>query len=107
MSTGMCTIFVAVAGSVRSSIMSCQRSTTCASLRSIRCLSVIRWLRCGKPSVMRRSRRRAAPDDRGKRLNNVEALRQGTDAFVLLIHHTGKEEAKGARGHSSRKGAAT
>ena len=47
-----------------------------------------------------------APDDMGKLLNNVEALRQGTDAFVLLIHHTGKDEAKGARGHSSLKGAA-
>ena len=42
-----------------------------------------------------------APDDMGKLLNNVEALRQGTDAFVLLIHHTGKDETKGARGHSS------
>ena len=47
-----------------------------------------------------------APDDMGKLLNNVEALRQGTDAFVLLVHHTGKDEAKGARGHSSLKGAA-
>ena len=47
-----------------------------------------------------------APDDMGKLLNNVEALRQGTDAFVLLIHHTGKDETKGARGHSSLKGAA-
>ena len=47
-----------------------------------------------------------APDDMGKLLHNVEALRQGTDAFVLLIHHTGKDEAKGARGHSSLKGAA-
>ena len=46
-----------------------------------------------------------APDDMGKLLNNVEALRQGTDAFVLLIHHTGKDETKGAR-HSSLKGAA-
>ena len=47
-----------------------------------------------------------APDDMGKLLNNVEGLRQGTDAFVLLIHHTGKDETKGARGHSSLKGAA-
>ncbi len=47
-----------------------------------------------------------APDDMGKLLNNVEALRQGTEAFVLLIHHTGKDETKGARGHSLLKGAA-
>ena len=45
------------------------------------------------------------PSDMSKLIGNVDALRQGTEAFVLLIHHTGKDETRGARGHSSLKGA--
>ena len=46
------------------------------------------------------------PDHMGELLKNVERLRKRTEAFVLLIHHTGKDEAKGPRGHSLLKGAA-
>lgn len=47
-----------------------------------------------------------APDDMTKLINNVDALRKATGAFILLIHHTGKDETRGARGHSSLQGAA-
>lgn len=39
-------------------------------------------------------------DDMGTLIRNVDAVREATGACVLLIHHSGKDAAKGARGHS-------
>ncbi len=38
-------------------------------------------------------------------VRNVDQLRQQTGAAVLVVHHTGKDAAKGARGHSSLRAA--
>ena len=35
----------------------------------------------------------------------VDAIRQATGAHVMIIHHCGKDEARGARGHSSLRAA--
>lgn len=41
-----------------------------------------------------------APDDMGALVSNMDTIRQATHASVLFIHHSGKDTAKGARGHS-------
>jgi hypothetical protein len=41
-----------------------------------------------------------APDDMGALVANMDAIRQATGAFLMFIHHSGKDAAKGARGHS-------
>ncbi len=41
-----------------------------------------------------------APDDMGALVTNGTAIQQATRAAVAWIHHSGKDEAKGARGHS-------
>jgi hypothetical protein len=46
-----------------------------------------------------------APDDMGALIQNVDRLRQATGATVLLVHHSGKNQAAGARGHSSLRAA--
>jgi hypothetical protein len=46
-----------------------------------------------------------AGPDMGALLRAVEALRDATGAHVMLIHHTGKDASRGARGHSSLFGA--
>jgi len=38
-------------------------------------------------------------------IKNVDAIRQATRAHVMIVHHTGKDAAKGARGHSSLRAA--
>jgi hypothetical protein len=38
-------------------------------------------------------------------IKNVDAIRLATRAHVMIIHHTGKDAAKGARGHSSLRAA--
>lgn len=38
--------------------------------------------------------------DMGALVKNVDRLRQATDAHVMLVHHSGKDRARGARGHS-------
>lgn len=43
--------------------------------------------------------------DIGKFVANVDRIRQATGAHVLIIHHSGKEIARGARGHSSLRAA--
>lgn len=43
--------------------------------------------------------------DMGTFIKNIDLIRQHTGATVLVIHHTGKDTKKGARGHSSLKGA--
>lgn len=40
------------------------------------------------------------PEDMGALVKNVDRIRVACSAAVMLIHHTGKDAAKGARGHS-------
>lgn len=41
-----------------------------------------------------------APDDMGALVMNTDRIRDQTGAHVQFIHHSGKDAAKGARGHS-------
>jgi hypothetical protein len=45
------------------------------------------------------------PTDMTAFINNLDALRDFTGAHVLIVHHTGKDAAQGARGHSSLRAA--
>lgn len=45
------------------------------------------------------------PEDMTAFINNVDALRDHTGAHMLVVHHTGKDAAQGARGHSSLRAA--
>ena len=38
-------------------------------------------------------------------IRNIDAIRETTQAHVMLVHHTGKDTARGARGHSSLRAA--
>lgn len=40
------------------------------------------------------------PDDMGALVRNIDRLREATGAAVLLVHHSGKDASRGARGHS-------
>jgi 5S rRNA maturation endonuclease (ribonuclease M5) len=44
-------------------------------------------------------------EDMGALIRNSDRVRQTAGAHVMLIHHTGKDEARGARGHSSLRAA--
>jgi len=44
-------------------------------------------------------------EDMGRVVKRVDALREKTGAHVMLIHHTGKDAAKGARGWSGLRAA--
>ncbi len=46
------------------------------------------------------------PQDMGDLIANADRIRQETGAAVAFIHHSGKDEARGGRGHSSRLAAA-
>lgn len=46
-----------------------------------------------------------ASEDMGRALANAMVLRRATGAMVLLVHHAGKDLARGARGWSGLKGA--
>lgn len=41
-----------------------------------------------------------ASTDMGALVKNVDRLRHSTGAHVMLVHHSGKDRARGARGHS-------
>src|SRR5690606_1496170 len=41
-----------------------------------------------------------ASTDMGALVRNVDALRRKVRAHIMLVHHSGKDRAKGARGHS-------
>ena len=41
-----------------------------------------------------------APEDMGGFVRNIDYIRQQLPAHVIVIHHSGKDGAKGARGHS-------
>lgn len=43
--------------------------------------------------------------DMGAFVRNVDVIRDKTSAHVMVIHHSGKDRAKGARGHSSLRAA--
>ena len=47
-----------------------------------------------------------SPDDMGAFVRNCDQLRMETKAAVLVIHHAGKDDSRGARGHSLLKAAA-
>lgn len=38
-------------------------------------------------------------------IRNLDAVREATGAHVMVVHHTGKDAARGARGHSSLRAA--
>ncbi|CAM3934324.1 AAA family ATPase [Paracoccus yeei] len=42
-----------------------------------------------------------APTDMTAFVGNVDRIREATEAHVMVVHHTGKDIAKGMRGHSS------
>lgn len=46
-----------------------------------------------------------APDDMGKFVSACGAIREAGDTLVLVVHHSGKNTAAGARGHSSLRAA--
>lgn len=46
-----------------------------------------------------------ASEDMGALVSNMDTIREATGAMVLFIHHSGKDTAKGARGHSSLRAA--
>ncbi len=46
-----------------------------------------------------------APDDMGKYVASCGAIREATETHVMVIHHCGKDAARGARGHSSLRAA--
>ncbi|MDR4305655.1 AAA family ATPase [Chelatococcus sambhunathii] len=41
-----------------------------------------------------------ASTDMGAMVKNLDAIRQATSAHLMVVHHSGKDRAKGARGHS-------
>jgi len=43
--------------------------------------------------------------DMGAFIRNVDVIRTATGAHVCIVHHTGKDTARGARGHSSLRAA--
>jgi hypothetical protein len=45
------------------------------------------------------------PEDMTAFIANVDALRDYTGAHTMIVHHTGKDAAQGARGHSSLRAA--
>lgn len=47
-----------------------------------------------------------APEDMGKFIGNIDAIRAATGAHVIIIHHSGKDATRGMRGHSALLGAA-
>ncbi len=46
-----------------------------------------------------------ASEDMGALVQTGDMIRQATGAHLTWVHHSGKEQAKGARGHSSLRGA--
>ena len=46
-----------------------------------------------------------ASDDMGRMVDAATAIMEATGSTVMYVHHSGKEESKGSRGHSSLKAA--
>lgn len=47
-----------------------------------------------------------SPQAMGAFVRNIDLIRQATGAHVLVVHHSGKDDARGARGHSLLRAAA-
>lgn len=45
------------------------------------------------------------PEDMTRLIGNLDTLRDLTDAHIMVVHHSGKDTAAGARGHSSLRAA--
>ena len=45
------------------------------------------------------------PEDMTRLIGNLDALRDLTDAHIMVVHHSGKDIAAGSRGHSSLRAA--
>ncbi len=45
------------------------------------------------------------PEDMTGFVGNIDRLRQGVKAHFAIVHHTGKDKAKGARGHTALRAA--
>lgn len=46
-----------------------------------------------------------SPEDMGAVIARAADIARATGAFVMIVHHSGKDESRGARGHSSLKAA--
>lgn len=46
-----------------------------------------------------------SPEDMTAIVGNCDRIRDATGAHICIVHHSGKDEAKGARGHSSLRAA--
>jgi hypothetical protein len=46
-----------------------------------------------------------ASDDMGAFVTNIDRIRAASGAHAMVVHHSGKDQAKGARGHSSLRAA--
>lgn len=46
-----------------------------------------------------------APTDMGVMVKHFDVIRAATDAHVMIVHHSGKDQARGARGHTSLRAA--
>ena len=46
-----------------------------------------------------------APDDMGALIGGADVVRRATGTCVGLLHHLGKDESRGARGHNSLRAA--
>jgi len=46
-----------------------------------------------------------SPVDMGNIVRNLDAVRNACRAHIMIVHHTGKDKARGARGHSSLRAA--
>jgi hypothetical protein len=44
-------------------------------------------------------------EDMGKAVESIDAVKEATGAHVCVIHHSGKDQARGARGHSCLRAA--
>jgi hypothetical protein len=44
-------------------------------------------------------------EDMGKAVESIDAVKENTGAHVCVIHHSGKDQARGARGHSCLRAA--
>jgi KaiC/GvpD/RAD55 family RecA-like ATPase len=47
----------------------------------------------------------SSPVDMGQYVQSIDHMREASGAHAMIVHHTGKDEARGARGHSSLRAA--
>jgi RecA-family ATPase len=67
--------------------------------------SPIRWIIVDTLSRALAGGNENAPDDMGAAIRGADRVRSATGAHLSFVHHTGKDETKGARGHSALKAA--